>query len=304
MRAILFHNPGSGAQGYEKEDILAALKLADIDAVYVSTKSHDLDKAFEKDADLYIAAGGDGTIRSVVIGARDRDVPIAILPLGTANNVARSLGIAGTPQELVETWDTDHIMPLDIGSARGAWGTSAFIESFGVGVMSAYLLTAAKHKKPDGADNLRQGRKLLEKAVKHAKPADVDISIDGKKLTGEFLGVEVLNIPFTGPGLPLGERADAADGRLDVVCFEADRAKELMKWLEAPLDAPPPVICRKASEVHLLWRDAPNRLDDKSFDNEEKTQTAELSCEDTQAYVVMPRKLPVQKAHEKKAETA
>ena len=304
MRAVLFHNPGSGGKGYGKEDILAALKLANIDAIYVSTKSDDLDKAFEKDADLYIAAGGDGTIRTVVTGARDREVPIAILPLGTANNVARSLGIAGTPQELVETWDPEHVAPLDVGAVRGAWGTSAFIESFGVGAMPAYLLMAAKHKKPEGADNLRQGRKLLQKALKHAKPADVEVTIDGKTLKGEFLGVEVLNIPFTGPGLPLGERADAADGRLDVVCFEAGRVKELIAWLDAPLDEPPPVICRKGSAVRLLWRDAPNRLDDKSFDNEDTTQTAELTCEDTPASVVMPRKLPAQKAHEEKAETA
>jgi diacylglycerol kinase family enzyme len=304
MRAVLFHNPGSGTKNNDKDNILAALKLADIDATYVSTKSDELDDAFKKHADLYIAAGGDGTIRTVITGARDRDVPIAILPLGTANNVARSLGIAGTPQELVETWNLDHTVPLDIGSARGAWGSSTFIESFGVGLMPAYLLMAAKHKKPEGADNLLQGRKLIQKALKHAKPVDVEITIGGKKLDGEFLGVEVLNIPFTGPGLPLGERADAADGRLDVVCFEADRAKELSDWIDAPLDEPPPVLCRKASEVRLLWRDAPNRLDDKSFDNEETTQTAELTCEDTPACVLMPRKLRAQKAHEEKAETA
>ena len=303
MRAILFHNPGSGGKGQDKEDLLAALELAGIEAAYVSTKDDDdLKDAFKKSADLYIAAGGDGTIRTVVTGARERDIPIAILPLGTANNVARSLGIAGTPQELVETWDPEHTVPLDIGHARGAWGTTLFIESFGVGLMPEYLRMAAKGKKPEGAANLQQGRKLLQKALKHADPADIEVTLDGKKLKGEFFGVEVLNIPFTGPGLPLGERADVADGKLDVVCFEADSRKELSKWLDAPMDAAPPVTCRKAKEVQLIWRDAPNRLDDKSFDNDETTQTAELRCEETPACVVMPRKLPVQKAIEEKAE--
>jgi diacylglycerol kinase family enzyme len=303
MRAILFHNPGSGGKGQDKDDLLAALKLADIDASYVSTKDDDdLKDAFKKSADLYVAAGGDGTIRTVVTGARERDIPIALFPLGTANNVARSLGIAGTPQELVETWDVKHTVPLDVGFARGAWGTSLFIESFGVGVMPEYLRLAAKGKKPDGAANLQQGRKLMQKALKHADPADIELTLDGKKLNGEFFGVEVLNIPFTGPGLPLGERADVADGKLDVICFEADNRKELMKWLEAPMDSAPPVMCRKAKEVQLIWRDAPNRLDDKSFDNEETTQTAELRCEETPASVLMPRKLPVQKAIEEKAE--
>jgi diacylglycerol kinase (ATP) len=304
MRAVLFHNPGSGAKGYKKEDVLAALKLANIDAAYVSMKSDDFAKAFDKHATLFIAAGGDGTIRKVVAGARDTGVPVAVLPLGTANNVARSLGIAGTPQELVETWDVDHSVEIDIGQARGAWGTELFIESFGVGVLPAYLRMAAKAKKPEGAANLQQGRELLQKALKKAKPIEAELTIEGRKLNGEFLGVEILNIPFTGPGLPLGSKADAADGRLDVICFEADRRKELMKWLDAPLDEPPPVLSRGAGEVRLLWRDEPSRLDDKSFDNEDKTHTAEIACDEGTVRVLIPRKLPMQKVVEEKAETA
>jgi diacylglycerol kinase family enzyme len=302
MRAILFHNPGSGSKGLEKEDILAALKLAGIDATYVSTKGDEVEEAFDKKADLFIAAGGDGTIRTVVSGARDRNVPVAVLPLGTANNVARSLGIAGTPQELVETWDLSHSVPFDMGLARGAWGKNVFVESFGVGLMPAYLRMASKHKKPEGAANLQQGRELLQKALKKADPVDVEITIDGKKLNGEFFGVEVLNVPFTGPGLPLGRKADAADGKLDVVCFETGNRKELMKWLDAPLEEPPPVLSRRGTEVKLLWRDAPNRIDDKSFDNEDKTHTAEILCDEGTVNVLIPRKLPAQKIIEEKAE--
>lgn len=302
MRAVLFHNPTSGFKGLEKEDILAALKLAGIDATYVSTKGDKVEEAFDKKADLFIAAGGDGTIRTVVSGARDRNVPVAILPLGTANNVARSLGIAGTPQELVETWDLSHSVAFDSGQARGAWGTHVFVESFGVGVMPAYLRMAEKQKKPEGAANLQQGRALLQKALKKADAVDVEVTIDGKKLKGEFFGVEILNIPFTGPGLPLGSKADAADGKLDVICFEADRRKELMNWLDAPLEEPPPVLSKRASEVTLLWRDAPNRIDDKSFDNEDKTHTAEIACDEGIVSVLIPRRLAVQKAIEEKAE--
>jgi diacylglycerol kinase family enzyme len=302
MRAVLFHNPASGSKGFEKDDILAALKLADIDASYVSTKEDEVEKGFDKKVDLFIAAGGDGTIRTVVSGARDRGIPVAILPLGTANNVARSLGIGGTPQELVETWDLERSVRFDVGQARGAWGKNVFVESFGVGLLPAYLRMAAKTKKPDGAANLQQGRELLQKALKKAEPADIEVSIDGKKLKGEFFGVEVLNIPFTGPGLPLGRKADAADGKLDVVCFEVDKRKALMKWLEAPLDEPPPVLSRRGSAVKLLWRDAPNRIDDKSFDNEEKTHTAEIGCDEGTVCVLIPRKLPIQKAIEEKAE--
>ena len=302
MRAVLFHNPTSGSKGFEKEDILAALKLADIDATYVSTKDDELEAAFEKKVDLFIAAGGDGTIRTVVSGARDRGIPVTVLPLGTANNVARSLGIAGTPQELVETWDFEHSVRFDIGRARGAWGTNLFVESFGIGLVPAYLRLASKGKKPEGAANLQQGRELLQKALKKAGPVDVEVTIDGKKLKGEFFGVEVLNVPFTGPGLPLGSKVGAADGKLDVICFETDRRKDLMKWLDAPMDEPSPVRSKPGSDVNLLWRDAPNRIDDKSFDNEDKTHTAEIGCDEGRVCVLIPRKLPAQKKIEEKAQ--
>ena len=158
-------------------------------------------------------------------------MPVALLPLGTANNIARSLGIAGTPQELVETWKIDRTHPLDIGLVKGSWGSARFLEGFGVGLFAGFLKAADKREKARGADNLRKGRELLEKRLKAAKPIDLSITIDGKSLTGEFFGVEVMNVPFTGPGLPLARKAHVADGLLDIVCFDAGRRRELEKWL-------------------------------------------------------------------------
>jgi diacylglycerol kinase (ATP) len=301
MFAIIFHNPTSGTKGIDKKSLLAAAKLANIDAEYVSVKSDNFEKAFDQKADLFIAAGGDGTIQKVIIGAREKKVPIAIFPLGTANNVARSLGISGTPQELTEIWDLEHAIPFDLGIARGSWGTTSFIESFGVGLFPEYLVSAAEEDKLEGAENLLRGRKLLQKALKKAKPVELEITIDGKALKGDFLGVEVLNITFTGPGLPLGQRADATDRKLDVVCFEAKASEDLAKWLDAPLESPPPVVSRKASEVLITWRHVAHRLDDKTFTNEEAIQTAELSCERKPAAVLIPKRLVAQKNHERKA---
>jgi diacylglycerol kinase (ATP) len=302
MFAIVFHNPDSGTKGVDKQSLLSAIKLANIDAEYVSTKSNDFKKALDQKADLFVAAGGDGTIRKVIIGAREKKIPIAIFPLGTANNVARSLGISGTPQELTETWDLQHVIPFDLGLARGSWGTTSFIESFGVGLFPQYLVSAGDEDKREGAENLLRGRKLLQNLLKKAKPVALEIQLDGKGLKGDFLGVEVLNIPFTGPGLPLGERADATDRKLDVVCFDVKARRDLIKWLDAPLQSPPPVISRRASEVQITWRDVANRLDDKKFTNEDSIQTAELSCEKKAAAILIPKKIAAQKNHERKAQ--
>jgi diacylglycerol kinase (ATP) len=295
MRATLFHNPSAGGKA-AKDEILAAMKLVDFDVHYVSVKRDELKDAFKKKADLIVVAGGDGTIAEVLTRLPDRSLPVALLPLGTANNVARSLGIAGTPQELVETWKIDRTHPLDIGLVKASWGTSRFLEGFGVGLFAEFLRAANKREKAKGADNLRKGRALLEKQLKAAKPVDLSVKIDDKALNGEFLGIEVMNVPFTGPGLPLAKKADVADGLLDVVCFEFERRRELEEWLDAPHEDSAPVSTRQGKIVELVWSDTANRIDDESYGNRDTKQVAEIGCDKDQVKILIPVKHPAQKA--------
>ena len=295
MRALLFHNPTAGQEA-DKDDILAAMKLADFDVRYVSVKTDDIEKTLEKRADLIVIAGGDGTITEVLTKLSDRSVPIALLPLGIANNIARSLGIAGTPQELVETWKIEKTHPFDVGVVKASWGTRQFLEGFGVGLFAEFLRAVDKREKAKGADNLRKGRELLEKTLKSAKPVELSITVDGKSLNGEFLGVEVLNVPFTGPALPLARKAHVADGLLDVVCFDAARRREFENWLDAPHDEVPPVTARQGKMIELAWADAANRLDDEAYGNRDSKQIAEIACEKDQLQILIPVKHPSQKA--------
>ena len=304
VRVLLCHNPNAGTGNRDKDSILAALKLADYDASYVSTKDDAFRKSLEKPYDLIVAAGGDGTIAKILTSLPDRSVPVAILPLGTANNFARSLGIGGTPQELVETWKLDHVCEVDIGSVTGSWGTTLFLEGYGVGVFPAYLENVAGRKKPKGADNLRRGREAFQDALKDAKPFDLTMTIDGKTFERSLLGVEVCNIAFTGPGLPIAASADLGDGKLDVVFFDADERDALIEWIEAPQDEKPPVSQRKCGKIDITWSGAPARVDDESFAASDQEQTVEIVCEENPVLVLMPVKHPVQKAQEKKAGAA
>lgn len=304
VRALLCHNPSAGTDGKDKDSILAALKLAGYDTSYVSVKDDDFKKTLAESVDLIVAAGGDGTLATVLTTLQDRSTPVAILPLGTANNFARSLGIAGTPQELVETWTLDRYVDVNIGSVTGYWGTTLFLECYGVGVFPAFLEDVAKRKKPKGADNLLKGREAFQDTLKDAKPFDVVVKMDGKTYEKTLLGVEVANIAFTGPGLPIAAKADLGDGKLDVVFFETADRKKLIKWIDSPQVDMPPVTLRKATEVSLTWTGQPARVDDKYFPAIDKEQTVEIVCEEKAVRILMPVKHPVQKAHEKKAASA
>ena len=292
MRAILFHNPTAGPKELRgKDKILAALKLADLEIGYISLKDDDWKDGFEKKADFFIVAGGDGAVRRVMAATPDRSVPVAILPFGTANNVARSLGISGKPHEIAELWDLKNVGLFDVGNAEGPWGHSPFVEAFGLGALPQLLIDAKDEKKAEGADNLAQGRELFKKALKKAKPLDLEITVDGKPLKGEFLGVEVLNTPYTSAGLPLAPTAQTGDGKLDVVCFEKKRRDEMIEWLDAPQKTEPPVITKSGRKITVAWREAPSRVDDEFFEAKDKEQTAEITCAKFPAHVLLAKPL-------------
>lgn len=287
MRAIVFHNPKSGQKGFSKEDILAAMKLADYSARYVSTKSDEFKDVVEKAAgDFVVVAGGDGTVAEVIARLGDRKLPIGILPMGTANNIARSLGIGGEPQVLVESWKFERTRRLDVVRSDGPGKPATFVEAFGIGILPAMFLKAAKRDKEKGPHSLASGREMLRKVIADAKPIDIRVMIDGKTLDGEFIGVEVLNIPFTGPGLALAPKADFADGLLDFVGFAKDKRGELSQWLEAPAGAPLPAFTRRGKMVTLMWRNAPYRLDDESHEADGAENVVTLACEDEQARIL------------------
>jgi diacylglycerol kinase family enzyme len=290
MKAVLFHNPKAGKKGYGKDNILAALKLADHSARYVSTKSGDFKEQLEKaDADFVVVGGGDGTVAEVIAHLGNRKLPIGILPMGTANNIARSLAIAGEPQILVETWRMDRTLRLDVALAQGPWGATPFVEAFGVGLLPDMILKASKTEKEKGALNLKKGRELLSQIVRDGTPLKLEIMVDSKKLDGEWLGVEVMNIPYTGPGLQLAPKADYNDGLLEAVCFEKEKTDELCRWFEVPADKPPPAMTRRGRLVTLTWRNAPHRIDDEAVKAEASEKLVTLHCGEEPALILESR---------------
>jgi diacylglycerol kinase (ATP) len=203
MLAILCHNPTAGLGNHSKEELLAALELAGVEASYCSTKDHEFPEALSQPADLVISAGGDGTVAKVIKNMPDRGVPVAILPLGTANNIARSFGIAGAPHELAADWHLDHWQPFGIGLTRGPWGRRHFVEGIGLGSI-AKTVKKNHNSKLTGTEKLVAGRQALRKAVAEAEPIEAKIFVDGVPLPEEeFLAVEIVNASYTGPGLPL-----------------------------------------------------------------------------------------------------
>jgi hypothetical protein len=85
---------------------------------------------------------------------------------------------------------------------------------------------------------------------------------------------------------------------VDVVCFDADRRRDLREWLVSPLDEAAPVTTRQGKTIELTWTDVANRLDDESYGNRDTKQVAEVAVEKDQVQMLIPVKHPAQKANE------
>jgi len=296
MRALLVHNPTAGTKGHDKGSIIDALHLAGIKVDYVSTKDDDVKRALKRACDVVVAAGGDGTIGYVLTHLADRSLPIGILPLGSANNIARSLGIAGTPAELAEQWRAGHVHSFHLVEVTyGKDKRELCTEGFGVGLMAALIKRRAKGKTADGAEDIRRGRRALTALASDAEALDLEVNIDGKPWKRDLISVDVLNIPFTGPALPLAHNADPGDTLLDVIGFESDKRDELIEWIKSPREDAPPASTRRGQQIEIRWRDADSRLDDEVAKGGSDWQQVLVRCDPEPLRILVPAKHPAVK---------
>ena len=160
-----------------------------------------------------------------------RGVPLALLPIGTANNVAHSLELLGEAEEIAANLQGAPMRPLDLGSAKGPWGERRFIEAIGIGATAPALKRS--DPKPPFEHRIRLGREALCEAIAAAAPHRIALTVDGENLDGEFLLVEVLNLRFSGPRLPIAYFAEPGDQVLDIVLLCEDQRQTMLDWVRA-----------------------------------------------------------------------
>jgi diacylglycerol kinase family enzyme len=287
MRAILCHNPKSGDADHSKTELAALLNSAGIEYVYCNIKSDDFPRLLREPADLIIAAGGDGAVAGVVKSMPDRDVPLAILPLGTANNIARSFQITEATPDLVRSWDLNRSKALDVGIVAGSWGERPFVEAVGLGVLPQLI----QRKKGNGEPTAKvgEGRDALREHVAEADAMDVTVSIDGTVITtDDILAIEVLNIAYTGPRLPLLEDPEKPRGTLGVAVIRRKERTAMMSWLNAPHSGRAPFAQYMGRRIELSWRAAPLRIDDAVVDLPPSPQRAVAEIDGRSVKVLVP----------------
>ena len=297
MRVALIHNPGSGDDDHAGEHLIDLLTRAGHHVTY--RKSNILwHPVLDDHPDLLAVAGGDGTVSEVARAAAARNVPITILPTGTANNIAGYLGLSGIPLEtLIAGWAQASLQPLDLGVARGPWGTHRFLESVGAGVLASLISEidaggAGYVNELDGrAARLNAALEVLERVLHQSTPVTCEIGLDNLQLSGQYLLIEILNFGAAGPNLPLAPQADGADGVLDIALVEAHERS----WLEqhvSDIRRDPsnvtPLRVHHARRVTLRCESCTVHLDDEIWERDGRSTWAEATVDHAALTFLVP----------------
>jgi diacylglycerol kinase family enzyme len=193
-------------------------------------------------ADLLVAAGGDGTVATAVEMAATSALPIAILPLGTANNIATTLGLTGRScGQLVASWNDARRVRFDLGHAQAASRQWLMIEGAGTGLIPAGIAAMERSKADAGvaddnpAAKLAAALRTFEETLERLEPHRSSVTINGRTIHGEFLMVEVLNIRSIGPNLVVSSTADPSDGLFDVIVADRDHRDDLHEYIASTM---------------------------------------------------------------------
>src|SRR6267378_6269974 len=287
MRITLMHNPKAGDAQHGKKQLMSALAKAGHHATYQSTKERGFKKALKNPADLVLAAGGDGTVAKIAFRLIDSGIPLSVLPLGTANNLARALGFVASPEEISARLEGGKKQVFDVGLATGPWGERYFFEGAGGGLLADYVRAAKKEEKKNGkAEKLSKEQQMarhgaLLRRMLHDYPArQWKIEIDGKDISGRYVLWEAMNIRSVGPALHLAPRAATKDGQFDFVCARQPDYALLLEHLDARVagkKSKSPLPARRFRELRVVWKGSTLHLDDKLWP--EKKQSEKSSNE-------------------------
>ncbi len=222
-RALLLINDKSRSGSADIQ--LAVARLQDRGVTVIDGRPERPDQIAElirrhrADVDCVIVGGGDGSMNAAASALVETQLPLGVLPMGTANDLARTLNI---PTDVEQAFDiiADGIRhPIDLGCINGKYFFN--VAHIGLGVHVARHLSPGL-KQRWGALSYAHG---LIKALRSFRPFHAQITCDGRSRRVRTIQIAVGNGRHYGGGMAVSEHAHIDDG-----CFFLYSVDPLSLW--------------------------------------------------------------------------
>ncbi|MDB5395257.1 MAG: Diacylglycerol kinase family protein [Rhodospirillales bacterium] len=175
--------------------------------------------------DCVVMGGGDGTLNAALPGILDTGLPLGIIPMGTANDLARTLAIPEDLDEAANVVATGHRRRIDIGEVNGKPFFN--VASVGFGVDLTRALTRDAKRRWGVFGYIAAGLRVLHRV----RPFHVTVTIGDTVHRSRTLHLSVGNGRHYGGGMTVSEDAAIDDNRLDVYSLEASGVIAALKLL-------------------------------------------------------------------------
>ena len=277
-QVTLIHNPTAGDEEHSKENLIKEIEENGFTCHYHSSKDKDW-KELEENTDLIAVAGGDGTIRKVAkqLLRKNKDIPVALLALGTANNIAKTFEVDMNVSSQIKAWKQAVTKKVDIGLVKNIPDAEFFLEGMGFGLFP-YLMKEMKKREEQfdtPEEELKGALKQLQKILLSYEPRQCHLEIDGTDHSGKFYMVEVMNIRSIGPNVALAPFADPGDGEFDIVLIPEAHKEKFSDYLTHKLadgDDPYQFHTLKGKNITIRWDGTRLHVDDEMIKMEREIE--------------------------------
>lgn len=215
--AFFLYNPqsGRGRIGECRDEILASLHRHGYQCEPVEIDFTQNPFVGREEVDLVVVAGGDGTINFALNCMRELrlDIPMGIIPAGTANDFARAIGMDSDPVRAAEQIATGRIEHLDCGQANDRYFVNIF--SFGL------FTTTSQHTSDESKHRWGKLAYIVEglKELRRLHHIPLQITADGEHFDLDTLIALIFNGETAG-GFHLARRSSLKDGHFDCLLLE------------------------------------------------------------------------------------
>ena len=177
--------------------------------------------------DRVVIGGGDGTLNAAASGLVGTGLPLGVIPLGTANDLARTLGIPSDPEEAAQVIAAGRLRRVDLGEVNGLPFFN--VASVGFGVDLTRALTRDAKRRWGALGYVVAALRALERL----KPFSVEIIENDTTHRSRTVHIAVGNGRHYGGGMTISEHARIDDGRLDLYSLEVESFWRMLRLAPA-----------------------------------------------------------------------